>query len=245
MFPLFAISGRRLNDVVGQWLCAAPIWQNLPKYRVHHLAHHNYVGSDRDTDLGLVAPFPVSGRSLVRKLLRDISGLSALRRVAALLLMDLGYLSYSASVGTARIRDGRSVAAHLAQGLGNFAPTLLTNAALFLPLWLIGRPMLYLLWLGAYATTFSLFVRVRSIAEHACTEMTRDPLRNTRTTLANPLARATVAPHRVNFHLEHHLLMTVPYFRLPVLHRALRARGTFNTAPFARGYVDVVRSAVR
>ena len=49
-----------------------------------------------------------------------------------------------------------------------------------------------------------------------------DPLRNTRTTHASWLERLFIAPNRVNYHLEHHLLMTVPYFRLPRLHRLLR-----------------------
>ena len=42
-----------------------------------------------------------------------------------------------------------------------------------------------------------------------------DPLRNTRTTRATPLARLLVAPYFVNYHLEHHLFLFVPCWRLP------------------------------
>ena len=52
-----------------------------------------------------------------------------------------------------------------------------------------------------------------------------DPLRNTRTTKAGLLARAFIAPYYVNYHLEHHLLMTVPLFQLPKFHRLLSERG--------------------
>ncbi len=45
-----------------------------------------------------------------------------------------------------------------------------------------------------------------------------DPLRNTRTTYANPLMRLLVAPYWVNYHLEHHLFMFVPCWRLPQAH---------------------------
>ncbi|MBI3198302.1 MAG: fatty acid desaturase [Rhodospirillales bacterium] len=38
---------------------------------------------------------------------------------------------------------------------------------------------------------------------------------NTRTTYAGPLARLFLAPYPVNFHLEHHLFMFVPCWRLP------------------------------
>ena len=39
------------------------------------------------------------------------------------------------------------------------------------------------------------------------------------------LARATVAPLRVNYHREHHLMAGVPYFNLPVMHHMLLAKG--------------------
>ena len=34
---LFAHRG--LNEFAGNWLSARPIWQNLPKYRAHHVRH--------------------------------------------------------------------------------------------------------------------------------------------------------------------------------------------------------------
>lgn len=52
--------------------------------------------------------------------------------------------------------------------------------------------------------------RLRAIAEHAVVGDAADPLRNTRTTGAGPLARALLAPYWVNYHLEHHLLIFVP-----------------------------------
>ncbi|MCL4233437.1 MAG: fatty acid desaturase, partial [Deltaproteobacteria bacterium] len=86
-----------------------------------------------------------------------------------------------------------------------------------------------------------LIIRIRSMAEHACTEKTEDQYRNTRTTAANILARLTVAPHHVNFHLEHHALMTAPHYRLPDMHRLLRARGVYETSPFSLGYWRIIR----
>jgi fatty acid desaturase len=67
---------------------------------------------------------------------------------------------------------------------------------------------------------------------------------NTRTTLANPLARLTVAPHHVNFHLEHHLLPKVPHYRLRAFHELLEARGAYADATMANGYASVLRQAV-
>jgi fatty acid desaturase len=70
-----------------------------------------------------------------------------------------------------------------------------------------------------------------------------DPLQNTRTTLASPLERLFVAPNRVNYHLEHHLLMTVPHYKLPEMHRLLCERGALDGANVVRGYREVLRRA--
>jgi len=70
-----------------------------------------------------------------------------------------------------------------------------------------------------------------------------DPLRNTRTTLVSWWERLLLAPNRVNYHLEHHLLMTVPLYKLPRLHRLLDERGLLDGACVTRGYADVLRCA--
>jgi fatty acid desaturase len=233
---------RWLNDAVGKWLCAAPTWGNFAKYRVHHLAHHAHTNTARDTDRGLVEGFPISRASLLRKFARDLAGLTGLKRVYALLLMDTGFLTYTASTGAQPVdRRGRTWAQWLAIVAQDLGPVLVTNAALYASLRASGHGELYGLWVLSYLTTFSLFVRVRSMAEHACTDVTTNPFLHTRTVVAGPLARLTVAPHRVNFHLEHHLLMTVPHHNLPRMHRLLRRRGALVHCHVATSYAEVLR----
>lgn len=234
---------RWANEVVGTWLCAAPVWQRLEDYRKHHLAHHAHTSLEGDTDLGLVEPFPCSRKSLARKLLRDVTGLAFLRRIVGQTLMDAGVLSYSASTGQKPVLPGPSMGAMLRNLARNTGPVVLTNAVLFALLAASGHAYLYLAWLLANATTFSLFVRIRSIAEHAVLERSEDPFLNTRTTEANVLARLTVAPHHVNYHLEHHLLPTVPHYRLKTLSKLLRERGAYEDAAYAPGYLAVLSRA--
>ena len=110
----------------------------------------------------------------------------------------------------------------------------------------LGRPELYLLWAAAWLTTHTLVTRIRSIAEHALTPDPDDPLGNTRTAIARWWERLLIAPHRVNYHLEHHLLMTVPHYNLPRMHRLLRERGVLDGACVERGYWPIlVRAASR
>lgn len=231
----------RLNRVLGRWLIAAPVWVDVERYRSHHLRHHAHAGTEKDPDMGLVAPFPCSRGTLVRKLLRDTSGLAGLRRVVGLVLMDLGFLTYTASTGaTWTESDSRPPRKVLTNAARNLGPVVVTNLLLGLALTALGVGYLYILWVVAYLTTFSLFVRIRSMAEHACTHLSANEWLNTRTTHANPLARLTVAPHHVNYHLEHHLLPTVPHYRLAALHRILLDRGCLTDTPIAANYAQVL-----
>jgi fatty acid desaturase len=236
---------RSLNDWVGKWLCAYPTWQDLRRYRPHHLWHHAFAGTKNDPDLELVSPFPVTTGSMARKLLRDFSGLSGLKHVYGLLAMDLGFIENTVSARTTKIAGAEnSSLRHIAQtALQNSHGVVITNFLLFWILWALGHPELYALWIVSFLTTFSAFVRIRSIAEHAGTELDPDPFKCTRTTLANWLARLTVAPHRVNYHLEHHLLMSVPSFRFPLFHQTLLEKGLLTSAHLARSYFEVLKLA--
>ena len=40
-----------LNDVLGQWFCALPVFNDLPSYARGHLEHHRKAGTHDDPDL--------------------------------------------------------------------------------------------------------------------------------------------------------------------------------------------------
>jgi fatty acid desaturase len=93
-------------------------------------------------------------------------------------------------------------------------------------------------------TTNKLVARIRSIAEHAVVPDPTDPIGQTRTVRAGWLERLFIAPNRVQYHLEHHLLMTVPHYNLPKFHEMLRQRGLLEDACIADDYAEVLRRAV-
>jgi fatty acid desaturase len=86
--------------------------------------------------------------------------------------------------------------------------------------------------------------RIRNIAEHAVVPDSGDPFRNTRTTKANLLERAFIAPYFVNYHLEHHLMFYVPCYNLPRLHRILMNSPSAGRMEVQRGYRSVMRLAM-
>jgi len=229
---------RRLNDWAGNWLGAYPVWSDVQPYRPYHLLHHAKTATEADPDIGLVRPFPITRRSLWRKVWRDLSGQTGWKQARAVLRRDLG-LGLGATQRTRAAVAGESADV----GFHKILPVLVTNGILLGLLALAGHAELYLLWVLAWFTTYRLVTRLRSIAEHALADGPDAPLRNTRTTRARAWERLLLAPNRVNFHLEHHLLMTVPHYNLPRMHRWLRERGVLDHALVSPSYLSVLREA--
>jgi len=229
-----------LNEHAGDLLCAAPVLSDVARYRKHHLGHHAHTGTDRDPDLVLAPTEPMSRASLARKIARDLTGIAGLRRVIAIALAGCELLAFTVA-GEIRRAPRRGFWVHARAGARNLWKPLAANVALYAALRTAGIGWTYVAWPIAHLTTYSLILRVRSLAEHALMARTGDPLRNTRTTRASLLARATVAPMRVNFHLEHHLLPTVPWFRLPAMSRMLAARDVIPASSREASYLGVLR----
>ena len=208
---------RRMNDRVAKWLCAYPLWGSLTPYRREHHLHHRHTQQPEDPDLPLTAPFPVTCGTLSRAALGDLTAWTVCASVPAW---------------------WRALAPRGWRGLRG---PIASNAVLFAVLVCAGSWYLYpLLWLLPLATWYQLVSRLRRIAEHAVVPDNDDPLRNTRTTAAGLLARTFLAPYWVNYHLEHHLLVFVPCWKLRRAHALLMAKGYGERMELASGYPDVV-----
>lgn len=234
------------NDFVGKWLGSYPIMNDVIRYRDYHLRHHLSVGTEDDPDISLTFGYPASVKSMLRKFARDLSGATGLKSQFALVLTNLGYLKYNLSRKVERIsQKNRTWTEFFKTAFQNFHGPILANLILFTILWLLGEPQLYLLWIGALLTTFNFSTRVRSIAEHSMTDDVHNPLRNTRTTYANWLERILFAPNNVNYHLEHHLMMGVPSYNLPKMHKILKNKGFYENALLERGYWNIIKQAMQ
>lgn len=228
-----------LNEEFADWVCARPIWNDLKKYRAHHFAHHAYTAQSGDTDLSLVAGLPCSKASLWRKMFRDLFGITGFKFLLGRVLMDAGLIRWTINAEVVKLpQEGRRWFDYLSDFLRNSHRMLIVNGFLFVVAWACGYPWLYGMFVLSYITPFPLILRIRSMAEHACTSNATDMFKNTRSTRAGLLARMTVAPHRVNFHIEHHVMASVPYWKLPLMHKMLRERGAIEQPP---GYWDVLK----
>ena len=217
---------RALNDWASEWLLSrAQLGGGIGSYRRYHMKHHRFTQQEQDPDLALSKPFPISRKSFYRKVWRDLSG-------------QTGVKQYGAGIRDA-FKDG------FAKGWQRMGPNLIINLVFFAGFVYVGKWYLYFLLWWVPALTWNRFVtRLRNIGEHAAVPDNDDRLRNTRTTLANWLERAFVAPYYVNYHLEHHLLVNAPCYRLPELHKKLVADGHGPRMEIQPGYRSMLNQAL-
>lgn len=231
-----------LNTLLGQWLSAAPVAQNMEWYRVHHLRHHGHAGTERDPDQRLATGFPVTKRSMRRKFLRDISGLTGLKSLIGSLLMLAGLYRYDVSGGPLeKANRDAGVVQRIQIAFRGLAPFIAMNLLMVVALAWFSSAWLYLLWLGGMLFVYPWVLRVRSMAEHALTPDFDDALNNSRTTYGKWWEKVLYAPLNVNYHLEHHMLSNVPYNRLPEMHQMLSEAGAFEHSHCVeQTYSDVI-----
>jgi fatty acid desaturase len=236
---------KKLNDLVGNFLGGYPIFNNIEQYRPYHFQHHIATGTEDDPDINLVSGYPAKMASMMRKLLRDIAGLSGIKADAALFSMHAGILKYNLGNMIEKIpKEDRPWKIILRNAFYNLCGPVFVNGLMFLILYLLGHPYLYLLWIGANITTFNFSLRIRSIAEHSVVEDTGDPYKNTRTTYANFFERILFAPLHVNYHMEHHFLQNMPSYNSPAMHKLLLERGFYKHGLLKQSYWDVLKIAV-
>ena len=219
----------KINDWVGNHLTTG----GLLGYRSYHLTHHKYAQQGEDPDLVLSAPFPITRLSLRRKIVRDLTGQTYYK------------LRWSGLVKRIAERNGEPLWPLVKDAVVSrrrFFIGMVATIAVTAPfgLWWVWP----VLWLVPQATWLPMVTRLRNIAEHACVPKNEpDPLRHARTTRANWLERAFIAPYYVNYHCEHHMFMHVPCYNLPRAHRMLVRKGVWDGMLSAPGYFSMLKVA--
>ena len=231
-YRLFA--SRVLNDLAGR-LCATLPGLSMCTYRVIHRLHHNNLYGPLDPDTALHGGYPRGRAYLAKKLLKDLSGLTAWKTYAYFL------------GGAPALNTGTKVAL---RPLDDTSPRL-RGEALRDRRWVIGAHLAVLgiaaasgwlleyllLWILPLVTVVQAILRLRAIAEHGATTDFSSPLTAARTNLVPDWLAWLIFPHHVNFHIEHHLYASVPHYHLPELHRELRSLGMLDGAevvPFGK-----------
>ena len=218
---------RWLNDLVGR-ACAMPSGLSMCSYRVIHRMHHNNLYGELDPDTALHGGYPRGRMYLVRKLLKDLFGLTAWKTYAYFLFAAPA-LNTSTNKALRPLDDTSNRLRDDARRDRNWVIAF-HAAALVGAAW-TGYLLQYLiLWVLPLATVVQAILRLRAIAEHGATTDFSSPLTAARTNLGPRWLRWLLFPHNVNHHIEHHLYASVPMYNLPRLHAEMRRQGVLDGA---------------
>ena len=214
----------RINQLVGDWLVSPPGFSNMNAYMRSHYPHHRLAGSHDDPDLPNFQDYPISRSRLKRKLLRDITGRTGIRTIKFI----------SKNIHRLHLLDTENKNCTL-RGIA-------MNLLIFGVLVTFGEGWLYFMWPAAIIFVQPLVSRIRQIAEHGAVPdlYDLDARKNTRTVYSNFISRAMFCPHQVNYHLEHHLLPSVPKYNLAMMHRLLKDKGYYEGVYFPKGYFELL-----
>jgi fatty acid desaturase len=203
---------RSRNDLAANLLAAWPVMNDVASYRVTHLAHHRGLGSDDDTDLARWQRLEL-GELRRRELHQFAIGL--LRRL-------IPYLTgWWWAIGLDRKTIGKFVLWHAALLIVAclfFAPSLI------FAVWLLG-------WVLPFVLVLPIIRFVGEIEEHrydGASSVIEATYTNT-----GVLHRLVFHPHSDAYHTFHHIFASIPFYRVPRLHRRLMAENL-------GGYRDLV-----
>lgn len=223
---------RTVNNIVSNLFLSFPLLVSTDRYRRHHLLHHRYLNSDRDPDRddGIA---PGRRRTLFLLLAADIVGLTAIRTLTTMSyfsVLDALFKPNGSKDGLPPLERRLAVAFYAIVVVCMFA---------FGFYWHV-----LILWIVPMMSVLPPILRLRALAEHgACTSTNQ--LNSARTVDAGIIERMLFAPCNVNYHLEHHLYPSVPFYHLPALSRRLREQPAFTSmAVFNTGYLVGDRSVL-
>ncbi|MEZ4702381.1 MAG: fatty acid desaturase [Rhodothermales bacterium] len=214
---------RFLNRWVG-FFAGLPAFVSVTSYRVVHMEHHNHTGKDRDPDeFTNAVPNP------------------ALRRVAFFLWLVFGG-PYYIFIHVPMMAWKLAKPTERRDMIVEYALITLIFATVITYLAQIGRMDVFLNGWAYPVLVAMIFVNVRGVAEHMMTEKT-DEFTATRTMISNQMVSFFM--NNLNYHLEHHLIPNVPWYRLQELHDVLEPDMKKAGSPVESSYAKMLLRAFR
>ena len=217
-----------LNDVIGDFLTALPMMVTVHGFRRDHFLHPRATSTRDDPNWASTRRrnryrFPRSRAGMTWLLLLHTLGFYTPQELKSVL--------FDAGMATAAPRD-------VALRQAGFWLSVL-GACWAFNLWSI----VALYWFLPMFTVLMAVLYLREVAEHHA--MPKRGLEAARTMLSGPVESFLIGPHAVGFHAEHHLYPSVPFCRLPQLHRLLSERAGYEShAVVTRGYFTGLLSEV-
>ncbi|MBL8581008.1 MAG: fatty acid desaturase family protein [Rhizobiaceae bacterium] len=216
------VADKKVSEWVGDICLAWPLGTTVDGYRRNHLAHHRYTNTNQDPDWVVKFgtqefTFPQPWQYVLANLAGYFIGTSSWRDIRLI---------------TKRLKGGPAVAKNYKIARLSF------YVAVAVALTLTGTWLGFLLyWIIPYFSALLMLLYIRSVAEHFGGMDYEHELTSSRTIYPHRWEKIFLAPHNVNYHLDHHLYPSVPFYNLPKLHALLMDDPEYrSTAHLTRGY---------
>lgn len=211
-----------VNEWAG-WIAGFVIVQPFLWFRYFHLEHHRFT-NDPERDPELVGkPKP---KTLTQYVVYALAPLYWKNKLLLLLSNARGEV-FDEFVPE---RDRHRVQFEARMSIAAYA------AVLMFTIWV--SPVLIWVWLVPLAVGFP-FLRLYHLAEHGLCPAVEDMFENSRTVFTNRFVRFVT--WNMPYHIEHHTLPMVPFFRLPDLHRLVREHLKQTTNGYTRFTLDYAK----
>ncbi|GAA4025740.1 fatty acid desaturase family protein [Actimicrobium antarcticum] len=213
-----------LNDLVGDVFTAFPFFITIHGFRRNHMLHHKHAWTEDDPNYVASArklryQFPKTRQQVWSDVLKHGIGWYTLQELKR----------YTVDAGMATSLPRSTAIYRLVFAL------VLVAAVTYFGMW----HTLLLYWIVPLATVLMAILYVRDLGEHF--GLPAEGFANSRTVLVGWPERLLIAQNGVNFHAEHHLFPSVPFFRLGRLHRSLMQEPAFRArAVITQGYLTGV-----
>lgn len=206
------------NDLFSNGFFAYPILFDTDGYRTTHADHHAYLNSERDPDWARKLPhpqwqFPMALSFVRRNWLRFVLWNGPKEWIYVML-----HLARVLPLKNLRKKESlRRVGGRL------LYYSCVAVAVSYLSLW----RELFLYWVVPLLFVFPSLQRIRSVAEHFGLARVHD-LNQSRTILAPWYESFFLGPRNINYHLAHHLIPGVPFYKLPKLQEILEENPVYQ-----------------
>lgn len=192
------------NDLLGNVFTAFPFFITIHGFHRNHQLHHRHAWTVNDPNHVVTMSkqryqFPKPYQRVVTEIIKHCIGYYT--------LAELKRYTISAGMSVALPRS-----THIHRAV--FA-IVLFSLVTFQGWWM--AVLLY--WIAPLSTFLMAILYLRDLGEHF--GLSKPGFDNSRTVLPHWLERILIAQNGVNFHTEHHLYPSVPFFRLHRLHQAL------------------------
>ena len=212
-----------INDTAGRLLFTGFSGLSFDGYQFTHLKHHQHAMFDSDPDKRFVENFPTTKRNLLEQFIPDCLGITWV-------YLFLYYL-----------KNAYTSLTSFKYLFLNYLPALIINLSLLSCFFAINQAWLFLFyWVTPMVIIMPIFMHIRGISEHACFSGDKTQMNCSRT-VVNPLQAFFIAPHNVNYHMEHHTNPSVTHFNLQKYHDILISQDKLQKNNLFKSYFSVIK----